>query len=423
MEQNVILSGGRVVDPSRGIDEVRDIGISGGIIVSPESIPEARRLDMSGKVVAPGFIDVHVHLREPGQTHKEDIATGTAAAAAGGFTTVVAMPNTIPAMDTAEHVIEFMELVAEKAQVRVLPAGAISIGRQGSVETDVKSLVQAGCPVLSDDGSTPQASGFMRNVMKAAVKAGVPVVDHCEDLSLSKPGVLHEGEVAKRLGLPGQPRTAEEVIVARDLLLAKETGCHIHLQHLSSAGSIELIRRAKQEGINVTAEATPHHLFLTDKACLQWGTNAKMAPPLREESDRLALIEALKDGTIDMIATDHAPHTEDEKARGWMEAPFGIIGLEAAVPLCLTHLYHTGILDIQRLIALFTTGPAGLLTSFCKKIGMRLGTLEEGNAGGVTVLDLETEHTLDVSSFKSKSRNCPYDGMACKGRVAEVFLG
>lgn len=421
MEQNVVLSGGRVVDPSRGIDEVRDIGISGGRIVSPESIPDAPRMDMSGKVVAPGFIDVHVHLREPGQTHKEDIATGTAAAAAGGFTTVVAMPNTVPAMDTAERVVEFMELVAKKAHVRVLPAGAISIGRQGSVATDVKALVRAGCPVLSDDGSTPQASGFMRAVMEAAVEADVPVVDHCEDLSLSKPGVLHDGKVAMQLGLPGQPRTAEEVIVARDLLLARETGCRIHLQHLSSAGSVEMVRRAKQDGIKVTAEATPHHLFLTDRACLQWGTNAKMAPPLREESDRLALIAALKDGTIDMIATDHAPHTEEEKSRGWLEAPFGIVGIETVVPLCLTHLYHAGVLDLHRLIALFTAGPAGLLSSFCKKIGQRLGTLEEGSAGGVTILDLEAEHTIDVRSFKSKSRNCPYDGMSCKGRIVAIF--
>ena len=305
--------------------------------------------------------------------------------------------------------------------MRVLPAGAITIGRQGEIATNVRELVQAGCPVLSDDGSTPQKSGLMRSIMQAAAEADVPVVDHCEDVSLSKPGVLHDGKVAKQLGLPGQPRSAEEVIVARDLILAKETGCHIHLQHLSSAGSVEMIRQAKRDGIKVTAEATPHHLFLTDDACMTFGTYAKMAPPLREESDRLALIEGVKDGTIDMIATDHAPHTEDEKAQGWQKAPFGIVGIETVVPLCLTHLYHTGILDLNRLIALFTTGPAKLLASFCAKIGQPLGSLAVGSTGGVTVLDLETEYTIDVRSFKSKSRNCPYNGMGCKGKVVGIY--
>ncbi len=246
-------------------------------------------------------------------------------------------------------------------------------------------------------------------------------MDHCEDVSLSKPGVLHDGNVAKQLGLQGQPRSAEEVIVARDLILAKETGCHIHLQHLSSAGSIEMIRRAKHDGVKVTAEATPHHLFLTDQACLKFGTNAKMAPPLREESDRQALIEALKDGTIDMIATDHAPHTAEEKSQGWWKAPFGIVGLETAVPLCLTHLYHAGLLDLNRLVALFTTGPARLLASFCSKIGQPLGSLVMRSTGGVTILDLDSEHTLDVRLFKSKSRNCPYDGMPCKGKVVGIY--
>ena len=421
MEEQVVLTGGRVVDPSEGVDEIRDIGICNGRIVPPETLPNAKHVNMAGKVIAPGFIDVHVHLREPGQTHKEDIATGTAAAAAGGFTTVVSMPNTVPAMDTAERVAEFMELVAQKANVRVLPAGAITIGRQGDVATNVKELVQAGCPVLSDDGSTPQKNGLMRSIMMAAAEAGVPVVDHCEDVSLSKPGVLHEGKVAAQLGLPGQPRCAEEVIVARDLILAKETGCRIHLQHLSCAGSVEMIRRAKRDGVNVTAEATPHHLFLTDEACVKFGTNAKMAPPLREESDRLALIEGVKDGTIDMIATDHAPHTAEEKAQGWLKAPFGIVGIETVVPLCLTHLYHAGILDLKQLIALFTTGPAKLLAAFCEKIGQPLGSLAVGSSSGVTILDLEAEHTIDVCLFKSKSRNCPYNGMVCKGKVVGIY--
>ena len=421
MEQKVILTGGRIVDPSRSTDEIRDIGLCNGRIVSPDVIPDARREDMSGKVLAPGFIDVHVHLREPGQTHKEDIATGTAAAIAGGFTTVVAMPNTVPALDSAEHVMAFMELVARKAKVRVFPAGAITVGRQGEQMTNIRELMRAGCPVLSDDGSTPQRNGLMRAIMLAAAEAGVPVVDHCEDASLSKSGVLHDGDVAKKMGLPGQPRSAEEAIVARDLILAKETGCHIHLQHLSSKGSVELIRWAKSEGVNVTAEATPHHLFLTEDACLKYGTNAKMAPPLREEGDRLALIEGLKDGTIDMIATDHAPHTAEEKALGWLKAPFGIIGLETAVPLCLTYLYHAGILNLNDLIAKFTVGPAKLLGAFCSKVGQQLGSLEEGSTGGVTVLDLDAKHTIDVGVFKSKSKNCPYNGMECQGMVCGIY--
>lgn len=421
MEQQVILTGGRVVDPSRNKDEIRDIGICNGVIVSPETIPNAKHIDMSGKVVAPGFIDVHVHLREPGQIYKEDIETGTAAAAAGGFTTVVAMPNTVPALDSAERIADFMELVAKKAHIRVLPAGAITIGRKGEAATNAKELVRAGCPVLSDDGNTPQSAGLMRSIMLAAAEVGVPVVDHCEDLSLSKPGVMHDGAIARKLGLHGQPRSAEEVIVARDLILAKETGCHLHLQHLSSKGSVELLRKAKQEGLNVTAEVTPHHLFLTDDACLRFGTNAKMAPPLREESDRLALIEALKDGTIDMIATDHAPHSVEEKALDWNKAPFGIIGIETAVPLCLTHLYHTGILSLSDIISKFTTGPAKLLASFCEKIGQKIGTLEEGSANGVTILDINANYLIDIQSFKSKSKNCPYDGMKCRGKVIGVY--
>ena len=421
MEQRVILAGGHVVDPSRNIDEICDIGICNGVIVKPETIPDARRVDMSGKIVTPGFIDVHVHLREPGQTYKEDIDTGTAAAAAGGFTTVVTMPNTVPALDSSDRIADFMSLVAQKAHVRVLPAGAITIERKGEVATNAKELVRAGCAVLSDDGSTPQSAGMMRAIMLAAAEVGVPVVDHCEDFSLSKPGVLHDGAVARKLGLPGQPRSAEEVIVARDLILAKETGCHVHLQHLSSKGSVELLRRAKSEGVNVTAEVTPHHLFLTDEACLRFGTNAKMAPPLRDEEDRQALIEALKDGTIDMIATDHAPHAAEEKALDWNKAPFGIIGLETAVPLCLTNLYYKGILSLSELISKFTTGPAKLLASFCAKIGQKLGTLEDGSASGVTILDLNTSYLIDVRSFKSKSNNCPYNGMECRGKVVGIY--
>ncbi len=419
MSSEWILTGGRVIDPSRGVDGYHDVCIKDGRIASESELSSPVRLDMSGKVLAPGFIDVHVHLREPGQTHKDDIATGTAAAKAGGFTTIVAMPNTIPAPDTPEHVEAILALIAQKACVRVALAGALTLGREGMTETDAAALRKAGCPLLSDDGSTPQSAGLMKRIMIAVAEAGLPVVDHCEDMSLSKPGLLHDGSVARKLGLPGQPRSAEELIVARDLLLAGETGCHIHLQHLSSAGSVDLIRWAKDRGIKVTAETTPHHLCLTHEACLEFGTNAKMAPPLREEEDRLALIRGIEDGTIDMIATDHAPHTTQEKNQEWSKAPFGIVGLETAVPLCLDRLVHTGCMSIAKLIERFTTGPAKLLGN----LGVDLATLKIGAPAEITILDLDATHTVNVADFASKSTNCPYDGLVLKGKVVKTIMG
>ncbi len=416
MNDELLLVGARVVDPLNAFDGLRDIGIRDGVIVDPATLRVPERLNLQGKVVAPGFVDLHVHLRYPGQTHKEDIRSGTAAAAAGGFTTVLAMPNTVPAVDNPTVLADVLRKAATEGAVHVLQAGALTVGRQGEAVTDIAGLKAAGAPVVTDDGSTPQLAGVMRRAMIAAAAAGIAVIDHCEDCSLARPGVMHDGAVARELGLPGQPRSAEEVIVARDIILAAETGCRLHLQHLSSAGSVAMLRLAQQHGLPVTGEACPHHLFLTDEACRTFGVNAKMAPPLREEADRLALIAGLRDGTLCAIATDHAPHCADEKAAGWTKAPFGIIGLEAAVPLCLSELFNQGVLTLPQLIALFTVGPR-------KVLGLPVGSLELGETADVTILDLDAEHSINVESFASRSRNCPYDGWKCRGKVVGTLVG
>lgn len=416
MTDELLLVGARVVDPLNAYDGQRDIGIRDGVIVDPATLRDPERLHLQGKVVAPGFIDLHVHLRYPGQTHKEDIRSGTAAAAAGGFTTVLAMPNTVPTVDNPTVLADVLRKAAADGAVHVLQAGALTVGRQGEAVTDIAGLKAAGAPVVTDDGSTPQLAGVMRQAMIAAAAAGIAVIDHCEDCSLARPGVMHDGAVARELGLPGQPRSAEEVIVARDIILAAETGCRLHLQHLSSAGSVAMLRLAQQHGLPVTGEACPHHLFLTDEACRTFGVNAKMAPPLREEADRQALIDGLRDGTLCAIATDHAPHSADEKAAGWTKAPFGIIGLEAAVPLCLSELYNKGVLTLPQLIALFTVGPR-------KVLGLPVGSLELGATADVTILDLDAKHSISVESFASRSRNCPYDGWQCRGKVVGTLVG
>lgn len=416
MPQEYFLTGARLIDPLLERDEIGDLAIRDGKIVAPETLSaNAIRLDLRGKVVAPGFLDLHVHLREPGQTHKEDIVTATRAAAAGGFTAVLAMPNTAPPIDSPEAFRELNSRLPGRAVIEVLQSVALTIGRKGEQVTDIKALKAAGVIALTDDGSTPQDEKVMRQAMLLAKENDLPVIDHCEDFSLSKPGVMHAGEISQKLGLPGQPRLAEERIVERNIRLCRETGCRIHLQHLSSRGSIELLRQARKEGLPVTGEVTPHHLFLTDQAVEKYGTNAKMAPPLRAEKDRQMLLEALCDGTISAIATDHAPHAPDEKAQNMLEAPFGIIGLEAAVPLCLTLLYHRGLISLPELIARFSSGPRAIL-------GLPPATLKPGATANLTILDTDHEHTLDTAKFHSKSLNCPWQGIPCKGRVTGIFF-
>jgi dihydroorotase len=415
MSERLILRGGRVIDPANGIDEVRDVAVADGIIVPAEQLTDARVIDLAGLVVAPGFIDMHVHLRDPGQTHKEDIASGTRAAAAGGFSTVVAMPNTAPPIDSAERLAEVQDRIRQHAVVRVLQAAALSSAQQGQVPTDYAALKRQGTVMLTDDGHFADDSLLMLQAMRAAAAEGLVIADHCEDERLCAGGVLHYGAVARQMGLPGKVRSSEDVAVARDILLAMETGAHVHIQHVSSAGTVELLRFARNRGARVSAEVTPHHLSLTDSACIEYGTNAKMNPPLREESDRLALVAAVKDGTIEAIATDHAPHTDEEKAVPFANAPSGIVGLEAAVPVCLTQLYHRDGMPLSDLVARFTSGPRRIL-------GIDAGTLSVGAAADITVLDINRKHTLQMAAFKSKSRNCPYDNWPCQGKAAAVMV-
>ena len=410
--EDIIYANARVVDPVRGIDCKMDVGVKDGLFAPVESLRSPKTIDLAGKVLCPGFTDVHVHLRYPGQTHKEDIASATAAAANGGFTSVLAMPNTTPAVDSVEIIRDILER-SRSMPARVWQACCITKGRLGKELADMENI---DAPAFTDDGSTTQDEALMRRAMEIAARRGIPIIDHCENTSLSKPGVMHEGAVSRELGLPGQPREAEESIVRRDIRLAAETGCRVHLQHLSSAGSVAMLRDAQRSGIAVTGEATPHHLFLTDEACRKFGTNAKMAPPLREESDRLALIEALRDGTVSMVATDHAPHTAEEKAAGWQKAPFGIVGIEAAVPLCLTELYHAGILTLSQTVSLFTAGPRRLLN-------LPIGSMQIGEPADMTVLDIDIPYTINTASFRSRGRNCPYDGWKCFGKPVATIIG
>jgi len=397
----------RVVDPVQNIDDVRPVGVKNGRFALPENLENPTVIDLAGYVLCPGFMDVHVHLRDPGQTHKETLFTAAAAAAHGGFTAVLAMPNTSPAMDSPDAVASILGR-AEHAPVRVFQAVAFTKGRNGTELTDLPALKAAGAAAFSDDGSTTQSTELMRQAMTLAAKLDMAIIDHCENTALSKPGVMHRGQVSQELGLPGQPREAEEDIVARDIALCRETGCRLHLQHLSSAGSIQLLRDARAQGLPVTGEATPHHLTLTDQACKQYGVNAKMAPPLREESDRQALIQAIADGVITVIATDHAPHTAEEKAAGWTKAPFGIVGIEAAIPLCLTELYHKGRISLPTLVACFTKGPRELLK-------LPVGSLIPGEPADITLLEPDAEYVIHTDQFLSQGRNCPYDGWHCIG--------
>jgi dihydroorotase len=412
-----ILAGGRVIDPVNQIDRIQDIGIADGIFVDPATLAGAERVSVAGLAVAPGFIDIHVHLREPGQTHKEDLRTGTEAAAAGGFTTVVAMPNTSPAVDSPEIFAQVQALIREKAVVRVIQSATLSKGRQGRELSDMLALKAAGCQMLSDDGTCIQNHRLMLEALRLARQAGLPVSDHCEEDALADGGVMNEGDLARELGLPGKNRTAEELIVARNILLGREAGWPVHIQHVSSANSVAMIRWAQSQGIAVTAEATPHHICLTEACVRSHGPDAKMNPPLCTETDRQAIIDGLADGTIACIATDHAPHAPSEKAQGMLKAPAGIVGLEAAVPLCLTELYHSKRLSLAEFIAKFTAGPRQVMP------GLPYGTLSSGAPADVTLLDLETIHILHAANFRSRSKNCPYEGMKCQGRVAGTIVG
>jgi len=424
----LLIYGGRIIDPSQGIDQVGDILIVEGSIAQAGSpitqrpsfsamLGKAQQLDATGLVVCPGFVDLHCHLREPGFEDKETIATGTKAAATGGFTTVCCMANTEPPLDTAAAIDQMRQRIDKDSLVAVLPVGCVTKGRKGKELTVMAGLAEAGVIAFSDDGNPVANPRLMRRALQYSRDLGLPIIDHCEDKALSDNGIINEGHISAKLGLRGIPAAAEEVMVARDLILAKLTGARLHIAHVSTKGSVELIRRAKEEGISVTAEVTPHHLTLTEESIIDearnksFDTNAKVNPPLRTEADIEALIKGLGNGVIDAIATDHAPHAAGDKSCDLKSAAFGISGFETAFG-CLMGLVHQGEISLVRLLSKLTCEPA-------KVIGREgeLGTLKAGVLANVTILDPDREWIVDSRDFASKGRNTPYDGYKFKGKV------
>jgi dihydroorotase len=412
----ILLRGGRLVDPSQGLDEVGDLLLVNGKVEGVGRLGDVRRdddletVDCTGQVVSPGFVDVHCHLREPGREEVETITTGARAAAAGGFTAVCAMPNTDPVTDNQAAVGFIIRQAQRAGGARVYPIGAISIGQMGKTLAEFGEMVGAGAVAVSDDGKPVVSAQLMRTALEYARTFGIPVADHCEEPTLAANGAMNEGIVSARLGLRGIPAEAEEIMAIRDILLARLTGGHIHLCHMSTKGSVELIRWGKERGINVTAEVCPHHLSLTEDAVEDYDTNAKMNPPLRTAADVAALQEAVKDGTIDVIATDHAPHHYDEKEREFADAPNGIVGLETALAVNLTWLVHRGVIDVRTLVDRMACAPARIF----KLPG---GTLRRGSIADVTVFDPDTSWTVDPARFRSKGRNTPYAGQTLRGLV------
>jgi len=418
----LLIKNGRVIDPASGHDGVADVWIEDGVIqgVGTNLLAAgagAEVIDATGLIVAPGFIDMHVHLREPGFEHAETIESGSRAAAAGGFTSVCPMPNTKPVNDNATVTSYMIEKARRHAVVNVFPIGAITKGSAGEELAAIGSMKQAGVVAISDDGRPVMNARVMRRAMESARSLGIPVINHCEDLHLSAGGDMHEGAESVRLGLRGIPGCSEDVMVARDILLAEVTGARYHVAHISSRHSVEMVRFAKARGLAVTAEATPHHLALADRDMKPYDSNYKMKPPLRGSCDVLAVLEGVMNGAIDAIATDHAPHPGSEKMQEFESCPFGILGLETAIGVTLELLVHPGKIGIGRLVELFTTGPARIL-------GIDRGTLAQGAPADVTVFSTDRGWTYDVNKSFSKSRNSPFDGKTFKGGpVATVVAG
>ena len=421
MTQPLVLRGGRVVDPSQGVDAPRDIVLAEGQVASLggaglEAPEEAREVDASGLVVTPGLIDLHVHLREPGGEHKETIATGARAAAAGGFTAICAMPNTDPVIDSPATVGFVAAAGREAGAARVYPTGALSLGQKGEHLTEFGELVDAGAVAVTDDGNPVMDSGLMRLALEYAQSFDIPVADHPEDLGLSRGGVMNEGVVSTRLGLKGKPNASEDVQIVRELLLASLTGGHVHIQHVSTRYGVDAIRQAKAQGIRVTAEATPHHLVLTEEAVEGYRTDAKMNPPLRTAADREAVRQGLRDGTLDVVATDHAPHHYDEKEQALDDAPFGVVGLETSLGIGITHAVNEGLVDLPTLVERMSTAPA-------RAFGLQGGTLEVGSLADVTVFDPHEEWTVEPEHFESQGVNTPFTGWRLKGRPWMTVVG
>ena len=420
MSEKIVLRGGRVVDPSQNIDDGRDVLLAGGAVASVaadiDAPEDARVIDCSGLVVTPGLIDVHVHLREPGEEHKETIATGAAAAAAGGFTAICSMPNTDPPIDDPAAVGFVVAAGRAAGAARVYPLGCISVGREGERLALVGEMVEAGAVGITDDGSPVMNSGLMRLALEYSMAFDIPVADHPEDLGLSAMGHMNEGLISVRLGLAGKPNASEDIHIARDLLLAELTGGHIHLQHVSTKFGVESIRQAKARGVRVTAEGSPHHMVLTHEAVEGYRTEAKMNPPLRTSEDVEAVRAGVADGTLDTIATDHAPHHYDEKETAFADAPNGILGLETALGLILTRIVGEGVIDLPTMVERMSCQPA-------RAFNLPGGTIAEGSVADVTVFDPEATWTVDPRAFQSKSRNTPFAGWELKGQPRITIVG
>ena len=416
----ILVRGGRVVDPSAGLDGVLDILIKDGTIAAfgPKlDVSAERTIDAAGLFIVPGFIDMHVHLREPGFEAKETIASGARAAARGGFTTICAMPNTNPVNDDRATTERILAEARRAAVVNVLPIAAVSRGSKGEDLVDMAGLAAAGAVAFSDDGLPVATSRLMRRALEGAAAFGRLVIDHCEDRALAAGGVMHEGAVSARLGLPGISSAAEEIVIARDIILAEALGTRVHIAHLSTAGGVRMVAAAKARGVRVSAEATPHHLLLTDAAVEGGDANFKMNPPLRTAADVAALVDGIRTGVIDVIATDHAPHTAEEKGRRFDRAPFGVVGLETAVALILDRFVRPNILSLGRVVELLAANPARLLGLPGK------GRIAVGADADLTVLDPDLPMTVNKDIFESKGRNTPFHGWKLRGGTAMTIVG
>jgi len=413
-----LLKGARAIDPSQNMDAFIDILIVDGYIreIKPNlEISDAKVIDLTGLTVTPGLIDMHVHFRDPGYEYKEDIESGSMSAAAGGFTAVACMPNTNPPIDNSA-LVEYVKTKASKVgKVKVLPIGCVSKGQRGEEITEMGDMAKAGAVAFSDDGRPIANSSLMRKAMVYAAMFDKVIIDHCEDPSLFEGGQINEGRVSTLLGLAGIPRASEEIMVARDILLAREMQTPVHIAHISTKGAVELVRWAKQEGVRVSCEVAPHHLTLTEEAVMGYNTYAKVNPPLRTQEDIDALLEGLSDGTIDAIATDHAPHHVDEKDVEFDKAAFGMVGLETALGVILTKVVGKKGISLNTVIQKMTHGPA-------KVLGLDMGTLKAGNLADITVIDLEREWTVDKDKFFSKGRNTPFHGLKLKGKAVMTIV-
>jgi dihydroorotase len=419
----LLIRGGRVIDPASGHDAIADVAIKDGLIAAIgknlSRSDVAREIDAKGSIVAPGLIDPHVHLREPGQEHKETISTGALAAVVGGFTTVCCMPNTQPAIDSPE-IVEFVHARGRAANLaRVFAVAAATRGRKGEELTEIELLAASGAVGISDDGDCIPTAGMMSRVLSATAATGLVFMQHCQDPTLTRGSAMHAGEISVRLGLGGWPRVAEEIIIERDVRLNRGIGCRYHVQHISSGESVEIVSRARAMNQPVTAEASPHHLLLTHEACDGYNTNAKVNPPLRERKDVEAVRQGVADGTITVLATDHAPHSIDEKSLPFEDAPFGLIGLETALPLYVEALIETKLIDWPRLIELLTIQPARL----CNLDRCGLGRIAVGGPADITVIDPDAAWTIGTEHLRSKSRNTPFLGRRVKSRAACVVVG